>query len=581
MSFDIRQNCRRIILTVLIAIGCPPAIAQESHTFGAELVPVDYKLVRTERISRTVFEYEYVPSVRNDGSHVQAASAKVASVSPHTTVIDGDVAFGDVAAATTARGADTIVLRHDRSFLFNWSDIAWSFSFEVPNGSTAWIGSSGGRLTDSGGAGIEIPPGALARDRMVSLKVHPAPKLIAAPRPDFIASLSVGPTGLRFERAVTLTFPLDTSAAPGSSLPVWTLDEGANIWRRSGEARVNLDGRSASVGVEHFSRFGIERVGSCAFSLAGAWHVTEVADERDCEEGINTYTAMAQATQDNGFVKFTAAEGSAHATKNGCQLTAYGTEVEDEGRSYGNGSLSIQLDGTRMEGSGEWTWVSPEPGQTCSGTSTMVFERKPECTPRGGAYKVNVGLADTTYRIDHTLDRIQLTLRRYEHLPDYVNPGATEVDFPLKRPRGSWSLGQVNANWGDRKCVWLDQINFDWIQSAVVYLASDYSEGSECYKFTRSHEEAHVQQVKDIVTKHAELLRQRLAGDPSIPSGDIPIAVDDPHEVDELISRKIVQEGNFQHKQLNDELVAFVQDYENNPLHTKEFENTTDRLCGG
>jgi hypothetical protein len=110
------------------------------------------------------------------------------------------------------------------------------------------------------------------------------------------------------------------------------------------------------------------------FDLSGSWQWTEVADETDCEEGVNTYKMTASITVVGSTILFAVPGVNASATKSGCIIAGFGSEQEDEGISYGSGTLTIDPDGKRMHGTASWTWYGDD-DEECSGTSQITATR--------------------------------------------------------------------------------------------------------------------------------------------------------------------------------------------------------------
>ena len=103
--------------------------------FAAETDPakvVAVSQISERRISRTVFEYVFNVTVLN-GSLLQTdVQATLASVGTGTTVVDGLVVVGNMAANARVTSADTITLRHDRTHPFDLSKLVWRVSGTVP-----------------------------------------------------------------------------------------------------------------------------------------------------------------------------------------------------------------------------------------------------------------------------------------------------------------------------------------------------------------------------------------------------------------------------------------------------------------
>ncbi len=94
--------------------------------WAADLTVGSYTLVSSKRISATVFEYAYRAQVSNTGVALKNVVGTVISYNPATTIVEGALSFGDVAAGGVATSVDTFTLRHDRSQPFDESKLAWT-----------------------------------------------------------------------------------------------------------------------------------------------------------------------------------------------------------------------------------------------------------------------------------------------------------------------------------------------------------------------------------------------------------------------------------------------------------------------
>lgn len=88
-------------------------------------------VVAKTRISRTVFEYTYTADITNNGRTAVDVAAVLTIDSPHTTVMDGQVSFGDVSAGVTTTSTDTFVFRHDRRYPFNPASMMWAIQATI------------------------------------------------------------------------------------------------------------------------------------------------------------------------------------------------------------------------------------------------------------------------------------------------------------------------------------------------------------------------------------------------------------------------------------------------------------------
>jgi hypothetical protein len=111
--------------------GVAPILVDHTFVVGAtgnEFRVGALTLVGERRISRVVFEYTYRVELVNVGPAVAALSAQVTSTDPNTTIVDGALQFGAVAANGRALSVDTFALRHDRRFPFNPAALGFKFA---------------------------------------------------------------------------------------------------------------------------------------------------------------------------------------------------------------------------------------------------------------------------------------------------------------------------------------------------------------------------------------------------------------------------------------------------------------------
>ena len=89
-------------------------------------------LMSEKRVARTVFEYVYKITVKNDATALKGAVAKLTTVGSGTSIIEDRVVIGDLAANAIANPADTFTIRHDRAIPFQANALIWSFSSNTP-----------------------------------------------------------------------------------------------------------------------------------------------------------------------------------------------------------------------------------------------------------------------------------------------------------------------------------------------------------------------------------------------------------------------------------------------------------------
>lgn len=84
------------------------------------------------RVSRTVYDYIFQVTVKNNGTEAQSSvSATLTGVGPGTTIVDGTVTVGNLAAGATVMPPDTITLRQDRTLSFNEGMLVWAISADI------------------------------------------------------------------------------------------------------------------------------------------------------------------------------------------------------------------------------------------------------------------------------------------------------------------------------------------------------------------------------------------------------------------------------------------------------------------
>lgn len=94
----------------------------------------DYRLIRERRITSQVSEFDYEATLTNRGATgIDGASASVVSALETTTVVEGGLLFGSVAAGQSRRSTDTFTLRRRRSVPLVPASLGWTI---IPESST-------------------------------------------------------------------------------------------------------------------------------------------------------------------------------------------------------------------------------------------------------------------------------------------------------------------------------------------------------------------------------------------------------------------------------------------------------------
>jgi hypothetical protein len=109
---------------LLAAVAAPVAAPQVTVTAVTKVGEL--------RISRTVFDYTFRISVKNTGaSPLNGVVATLTAAGAGTTIIQGAVAVGTLAAGASATPAATITLRQDRTQPFDAAALAWQVTADA------------------------------------------------------------------------------------------------------------------------------------------------------------------------------------------------------------------------------------------------------------------------------------------------------------------------------------------------------------------------------------------------------------------------------------------------------------------
>lgn len=103
----------------------------------ADLKPVSYQLISYRRVTRTVWEYTYKSVIKNQGNgNATNVSAQLQNWPSQVTVIDGNVAFPDIAASAQVTSTDTFTIRIDRTTPVLNVDLTWKLTYTDAGGTT-------------------------------------------------------------------------------------------------------------------------------------------------------------------------------------------------------------------------------------------------------------------------------------------------------------------------------------------------------------------------------------------------------------------------------------------------------------
>ncbi len=188
-----------------------------------------------------------------------------------------------------------------------------------------------------------------------------------------------------FAKGETLQLEAIVKDEQGNELPL----QGDVLWKSLNEnfATVDSNGLVTALGrgivtieasYEEGGKLYTGKTSIQVMDLNGTWLATEVADERDCDEGINTYRQNVTISHVGSSVNALWSSGSTGGTKDDCTISGWGGESEDGGRSTSGGTLTINPNSSIISGSAiPWSWsgVDPDTGEldSCSGTSNYTL----------------------------------------------------------------------------------------------------------------------------------------------------------------------------------------------------------------
>lgn len=127
---------------------------------------------------------------------------------------------------------------------------------------TRTIGPEGGIIETGNGAKIDIPPDALSQNETITIYSYPSNRELPAswcPIPGIAGVLRLEPHLLQFDKAVTITVPLNSHWTPGNQIPLYVLNSGddRSMWQDTGEnGTISADGLTFFAEITHFSGYG-------------------------------------------------------------------------------------------------------------------------------------------------------------------------------------------------------------------------------------------------------------------------------------------------------------------------------------
>ncbi|PIE38478.1 MAG: hypothetical protein CSA53_04185 [Gammaproteobacteria bacterium] len=125
----VKTACRWPSLLALMSLSLASGAAAGTD----ELTAIDQELLQKERVGRAYFDYTYRLHINNAGEALSNVSASLTSNTPNTTVIDGEVVFGNIGSGESV-SSDTFTIRQNRRVPFDSSALSWQFSADVAVG---------------------------------------------------------------------------------------------------------------------------------------------------------------------------------------------------------------------------------------------------------------------------------------------------------------------------------------------------------------------------------------------------------------------------------------------------------------
>jgi RHS repeat-associated protein len=137
---DIYRAVSWLVIITMLCSFAPVGFTRPAHADPAPITEItsdlsvgNYAIISTTRVGRTLFEFTCRATVTNPTAKSFAnVRASLSSRSSATTVVDGELTFGDVRSGAAVASQDTFTIRQDRTATFNESDLVWTVRYDVP-----------------------------------------------------------------------------------------------------------------------------------------------------------------------------------------------------------------------------------------------------------------------------------------------------------------------------------------------------------------------------------------------------------------------------------------------------------------
>jgi pectate lyase len=104
------------------------ALSFSASSYAVDLNVVSLTKLSETRIDRTNYDYVFAVTVQNGSQAITGAEETLTASGVGTSIIDGNVVIGDLAAGEQVTPSDTIKIRHNRSLPFDASAFVWTAS---------------------------------------------------------------------------------------------------------------------------------------------------------------------------------------------------------------------------------------------------------------------------------------------------------------------------------------------------------------------------------------------------------------------------------------------------------------------
>ncbi len=120
-----------LVVLPLAAPECEPTPPPADHVVVFGDFTLRYRVAESTRLTRTRFRYRFDAEIENRGPAVRELEVLVVSTMVGTRVVEGSLAFGDLARDGVAPSARGFAIVQDRRAPFDPSDLLWLYTAEV------------------------------------------------------------------------------------------------------------------------------------------------------------------------------------------------------------------------------------------------------------------------------------------------------------------------------------------------------------------------------------------------------------------------------------------------------------------